>query len=287
MKIVHFSDIHFGTEIPEVVEGLAARIHELGPDLIIASGDFTMAARHTEFRGARAFIDRLPVPVLATPGNHDMPVYNLIERFFKPFDRYNKYIEPITTDRFASDEVAILSLNSARPWDLSFDWSHGRLSDKQIVETDRYFETNRNAPFKALVVHHPFYVPEDLPGFRTIRNGEEMLRVLARHGVHAILTGHLHRQFTTTRNLELEAGIHDITLLQVATAASSRHRDQPNAFAVIETDGDSFDICAEIWNGSEFVTEMCYPPTNAENTNKASRKNVPEESETYTLALNT
>lgn len=252
MRIAHLSDLHFGAEIPEAVDALLIRLLELDPDLVVISGDFTMAARHAEFDRARAFLERLPMPVIATPGNHDIPVYNPIERFARPFRRYTRCIAPITEDRFASPGAALLSANSARPWDISFNWSHGRLSDKQIDEADRFFADNRGAAFKALVAHHPFVVPEDLPGFRTIRNGDAMLDILARHRVHAVLSGHLHRQFTTTRTIPLEADNHEIALLQVATATSSRRRDQPNAFAVIHTDPAPFRVGEEIWNGTAY-----------------------------------
>lgn len=252
MRIAHLSDLHFGAEIPDVVVGLHARLAELRPDLVVISGDFTMAARHREFADARAFVERLPFPVLSTPGNHDIPAHNLAERFGLPFRRFDRAIGSITANRFAADGVAMLSLNSARPWDLSFNWSHGRLSDAQVAEAGRYFAEHADAPFKALVVHHPFFVPEALPGFRTIGNGEAMLGVLARHGVDAVLSGHLHQQSRTMRCLEFESRSHDITLLQVATATSSRHRDQPNAFAVIETGGGAFELAAEVWTGSAF-----------------------------------
>lgn len=240
MKIVHISDIHFGTEIPLLIEALLVRIGELGPDLVIASGDFTMAARTGEYRAAASMLDRLGVPVLATPGNHDMPVYNLFARFFTPFARYDRWIAPRTLDRFVSEKAAILSLNSARPWDLSFNWSHGRLSNAQIAEADRFFAGTSPSAFRALVVHHPFYVPEELPGFRTIGNGDAMLDVLARRGVQAVFSGHLHHRSETARTLEIDAGSKTVHLFQVGTVTSHRHRGEgdqgANGFSLVEID---------------------------------------------------
>jgi len=252
VRIAHLSDLHFGAEIPDVVVGLHTRLAQLSPDLVIISGDFTMAARANEFADARAFIESLPFPVLSTPGNHDIPAHNLAERFVAPLRRFRRALGSITRSEHATDGVAILSLNSARPWDLSFNWSHGRLSDAQIARADRFFDEHADARFKALVVHHPFFVPEALPGFRTIGNGEAMLQVLAAHRVDAVLSGHLHQQFRTMRRIEVAAGSHDITLVQVATATSSRHRDQPNAFILIETGGGEIELSAEVWTGERF-----------------------------------
>lgn len=259
MRIAHFSDIHFGSEIPDIVDGLLERLSEVRPDLVVASGDFTMAGRHEEYLDARRFLEEIPFPVLATPGNHDIPVYNLPERFLQPLRRFHRYITPLTEICFRSRAAHVLGLNSARPWDLSLDWSHGRLSDKQVAVADRFFSDAPMSAFKALVVHHPFYVPEDLPGFRTIRNADAMLDVLARHRVDAILTGHLHRQFATVRTLSIDANEHDIALLQVATVASSRRRDQPNAFAVIDTGGDEPVFETQLWNGTAFETGSVDP----------------------------
>lgn len=253
MIIAHVSDLHFGAALPEVVEGLRERLIDLAPDLVVASGDFTMAGRHGEYRAAREAVESWGLPVLATPGNHDVPVYNLWERFTRPFARYARHMGPATIDRYAGESAAVLSLNSARPWDLSFNWSNGRLSRRQVREADAFFGEHSDAPFKALAVHHPFFVPEDLPGFRTIGNKEPMLAVLARHRVDAVLTGHLHRQFRAARSLPLEEGDHTVNLLQVATATSSRQRDQPNAFAVIRTGRGRFEYSTEVWNGERFA----------------------------------
>ncbi|MEM0984473.1 MAG: metallophosphoesterase [Planctomycetota bacterium] len=252
MRIAHFSDIHFGTEQPEVVEGLAARLEELSPDLIIASGDFTMAGRHGEYERARAFLERLEPPVIATPGNHDLPVYNLFARFFRPLERYRRYVELVTVSSVTVEGVALISVNSARPWDLSFDWSHGHLSSKQIDEVDRFFDSATDAAFKGLVVHHPFVLPEDLPRFRTIGNADAMLAVLAKHGVQAAFAGHLHRQFSATRELPVESGTYELRVLQVATATSSRRRDQPNAFALYTIEGGEIEVEEQIWDGARF-----------------------------------
>ncbi len=252
MMIAHVSDLHFGAALPDVVDGLRDRLIELAPDLVVASGDFTMAGRHGEYRAAREAVESWGLPVLATPGNHDVPVYNPWERFIRPFARYARYMDPATFDRYTGDDAALLALNSARPWDLSFNWSHGRLSGEQVKEADAFFGERADASFKALVVHHPFFVPEDLPGFRTIGNADAMLDVLARHRVDAVLTGHLHRQFRAARNLPLKGDEHTVSLLQVATATSSRHRDQPNAFAVIRTGRERFEYSTEVWNGERF-----------------------------------
>lgn len=253
MKIAHLSDVHFGTHIPDVVEGLLTRLHDLHPDLVIASGDFTSAGRRGEFRSAARFLEHIGAPVVACPGNHDVPVYNPIDRFFKPFARYDAHIAPRTRRTFRSRAAAILAVNSATPWDLSLNWSHGHLTDQQAQQADEFFAASTESRLRALVVHHPFYVPEDLPGFRTIRNGERMLETLANRDVQLVFSGHLHRQFQVTHTVRLDAGPREIVLLQVGTATSSRRRNQPNAFALLNVDHAGVELAEQVWDDQRFV----------------------------------
>src|SRR5215207_2964488 len=90
--IAHLSDLHFGTEVPEVAEALAAEVNARAPSLVIASGDFTQRARRRQFRDAQAYLARLPKPQLAVPGNHDVPLFDVVRRFAAPLTRYGRFI---------------------------------------------------------------------------------------------------------------------------------------------------------------------------------------------------
>uniref|UniRef100_UPI001954B7FA metallophosphoesterase family protein n=1 Tax=Klebsiella pneumoniae TaxID=573 RepID=UPI001954B7FA len=68
-RISQISDLHFGRTDPAVVEGLVRELDADRPDLLIISGDFTMAARRSEYAEAQAFLARLPKPWIAVPGN--------------------------------------------------------------------------------------------------------------------------------------------------------------------------------------------------------------------------
>ncbi|TVQ60219.1 MAG: metallophosphoesterase [Phycisphaerales bacterium] len=238
-RVAHISDLHFDRVVEGASDSLLDSIGAREPDAVVLSGDFTMAGTPDEYRSAEAFVRRIGAPIVATPGNHDIPAYALFERFFRPLRRYRRHIEPWTLDRLVLNGCAMLSLNTARPWDLSWNWSHGRFSHKQIDEADAFFAEHSSADARVLVAHHPFYVPEDLPGFRTVGNGERMLAVLARRRVSLVLTGHLHRQDASHRDMPLdeafdEPGAHRVYLVQASTATSERQRDQPNAYNWIE-----------------------------------------------------
>jgi hypothetical protein len=78
------SDLHFGREDARVVEAVLEDVAAGRPDLIVVSGDLTQRARRRQFEAARAFLDRLPAPVLVVPGNHDVPLFDLARRFLRP-----------------------------------------------------------------------------------------------------------------------------------------------------------------------------------------------------------
>lgn len=79
--IVHLSDLHFGRVDYGLVDPLIDAIREIRPDLVAVSGDLTQRARTAQFIEARRFLDALPKPLIAVPGNHDVPLYNPLARF--------------------------------------------------------------------------------------------------------------------------------------------------------------------------------------------------------------
>ena len=90
--VIHISDPHFGQADPVVAEALLAELNALEPDLIAISGDLTQRARRSQFEAARAWLDRLFAPYLVVPGNHDIPMFDVIRRFAAPRERYMQYI---------------------------------------------------------------------------------------------------------------------------------------------------------------------------------------------------
>ena len=131
-RIAHLSDVHFGAHDPVVVgvrRGLARRAR---PDLVVISGDFTQRARVEQYREAGAFLDRLEAAGLKTlgvPGNHDIPLYDVVRRFARPLDRYRRYIDDDLCPWFESERLAVLGINTAR----SLTFKNGRINREQMA----------------------------------------------------------------------------------------------------------------------------------------------------------
>src|SRR3546814_1051838 len=89
LKLFHLSDIHFGLEDHRALTWVKQCIARERPHAVAITGDLTMRARHREFAAANAWISELDVPVTVEVGNHDMPYFNLIERFVTPYKRFD------------------------------------------------------------------------------------------------------------------------------------------------------------------------------------------------------
>src|SRR3954471_23558291 len=74
-RIAHLSDLHFGAEDPAVATALVADLAPSAPALALSSGALPQPAPRPEFAAARAWLDALPYPRLAVPGNHDLPLW--------------------------------------------------------------------------------------------------------------------------------------------------------------------------------------------------------------------
>src|ERR1700676_1204935 len=127
--IVHISDLHFGRVDQATTQPLLRQIQEIHPDLLVISGDLTQRDRSWQFQEARAFLEALPKPQIVVPGNHDVPAYNLLKRFFEPLKRFHRYITEETMPSYVDDEVAVFGLNST----LSLTTKYGRLRERDVA----------------------------------------------------------------------------------------------------------------------------------------------------------
>src|SRR3954451_18401831 len=130
-RLAHLSDLHFGAHDQRLVEGVETSIDELEPDLVVISGDFTQRARTEQFKEACRFLERLRESgqeVIAVPGNHDVPLYDVLRRFLSPLTRYRRFIDESLCPFIELDGVAVLGINTAR----SFTFKDGRINEAQV-----------------------------------------------------------------------------------------------------------------------------------------------------------
>ena len=225
ISILHVSDLHFGPPYHEEVgEAVRAFAHRLGPDCIVASGDFTQRAREEQFVAARAFLDTLPaVPTIVTPGNHDVPLYRAMERLTDPYRYYRAHIQEQLDTVTEIPGAVIVSLNSTAPRQAI---TNGRIHRWQIDLAREAFQGVPDEVYRIIVAHHHFAPPPDWEGADVMPKAKRALDAFTAMRVDLILGGHLHRAYIGN-SLDVYAGAdreHGIIIAQSGTSTSRRGR---------------------------------------------------------------
>ena len=254
-RIAHLSDIHFGCNDLGIVAATEAWLEERQPDLVIISGDFTQRARVEQFREASAYLDRLKalgLRLLVVPGNHDVPLYDVVRRFAAPLDRYRRYISSDLCPWFENDEVAVLGLNTAR----SLTFKSGRINHEQIAMMQERFDKVASQKTRILVTHHPLYampIGEGGELSEAVGRHRDAVRAVCKAGVHLALAGHFHRTYAeSARKMVHDSG--PALVMQAGTATSTRLRNSElQSFNWVHAHrNDDVELQVVAWDGSAF-----------------------------------
>ena len=241
--ILHLSDLHFGRVDPRLVSPLIRTIREIAPDLIAVSGDLTQRARTKQFIQARDFLRQLAFPQIVVPGNHDVPLYNVAERFLNPLAGYRRYIAGDLEPVFVDDEMIVVGLNSAR----AALYGRGRLNEEQV---GRAAERLRTAPahlVRIVVTHHPFDLPKGHSDEHIIGGSQMAMEHLARGGADVFLAGHLHVTHVGHTAERYKIANHSALVLQAGTL-STRGRGEPNSFNVVTLARPYISVDRQTWD---------------------------------------
>ena len=243
--IIHLSDLHFGRVDPPILAPLLRYIHAAKPHLVVVSGDLTQRARAPQFRAARAFLDQVSFPLLVVPGNHDIPLHNLVARFTRPLEKYRRHITPDLFPFFRDPEIAVVGLNTAR----SLTTKYGRLNPAQIVRLRERFRGIGSKVTKVVVTHHPFDLPPDYADRRQLVGGaRRAMTAMAECGVDLLLSGHLHLTHTVLSFGRYQIAGHSALIVQAGTATSTRGRGEANSFNCLRLARGRISVEHVLWN---------------------------------------
>jgi 3',5'-cyclic AMP phosphodiesterase CpdA len=256
--IVHLSDLHFGREDAQVVAALSAQLNGDPPDLIAVSGDLTQRATEAQFSAAAKFYYGLPEPRIAVPGNHDVPLFNVFKRAFRPLAGFRRHIGETMRPTFDDGQLCVVGLNTARRLGRRWGgfWKDGILRESEIAYACKIFAST-TAPLRVLVAHHPLQVEHDLFAGDVVRLGKQALRALAAAGCDAILYGHIHVPHAILGVEESIQAPRSMLCIMAGTATSVRVRlGSANSYNRIWFDGDRCTIDVMAWNGTTFASAL-------------------------------
>jgi 3',5'-cyclic AMP phosphodiesterase CpdA len=224
-RLIHISDLHFGRTRSELLRPLIDLLNGLKADLVAISGDLTQRARSSQFRAARAFIDRLEPPVLAVPGNHDVPLDAPLTRMFFPFQRYRRWIAHELEPHFENGEIIVTGMNTVNP----YAWQSGRVGSRALRRVCAAFASECRR-VRVVVAHHPFeHRPTDAKVL--MKGAERAIEALADCGADIILTGHLHSW--RAEPFAERVGRRGALQVHAGTGLSTRLRGEENDFNVL------------------------------------------------------
>ena len=252
--IAHLSDVHFGRHDPEIVAAVERELAERRPELVVISGDFTQRARVRQYEEACAFVDRIEaigLPVLAVPGNHDVPLYDIARRFMRPLHRYKRFIEDDLCPFFENERLAVLGINTAR----SFTIKDGSISYEQMARIRQAFRDVPDGRTRILVTHHPLFampIGEEGALTKVVNRDSDAVAAVAEAGVHLLLAGHFHRSYSmSARDMVEKAG--SALVIQAGTATSTRLRgDEQQSFNWIDVGEGAVELEVAGWDEGAF-----------------------------------
>src|SRR5438874_6527731 len=201
-RVLHLSDLHFGAGDDEAIErGTRVLIDRFRPELVIASGDLSHRGRQDQLVRASRFLHSLDRPVLAIPGNHDIP-YTFPARFtraFREFERQWQTTEPT----FSSPALHVIGLNSVRPW----RHQSGGIRDRQLRQAEERLADAPESAFRIAVLHHHLIGAPWRSRKKPVARRNHVLVALVGAGADLILAGHIHQAAVSERReFEISTG---------------------------------------------------------------------------------
>ena len=234
-RILLLSDLHFGFERTALIEPLLDLVNGARADLVVVSGDLTHRGRSAQFAAASAFLRRIETPLIAVPGNHDIPLFKLTSRLMRPYRRYRRAIAEQLEPVGHVGNVRVQGVNSVDP----MAWQRGVITPAQVRRVIGGLDPGC---VNIVAMHHPMQQRPEVDK-ALMEGAPEALDAFRDAGVDVVLTGHLHI-WSIGAFLGPKGG--PTLQIQAGTALCARLGDIQNEFAILDFDGPDLTVTRHI-----------------------------------------
>jgi 3',5'-cyclic AMP phosphodiesterase CpdA len=194
-RVLHVSDLHFGAgDSPSQERGLASLIELIDPELVIASGDLTHRGTRAQHEKAAGYLKGLGPPVLAVPGNHDIP-YTFPARFTSTWAEFERQWQT-TEPEHDGEGVHVVGVNSVRPW----RHQSGGVSDEQLERATTKLQQAAPEKLRIVTLHHHMVGAPWRSRKKPVARRNRVLAKLVDCGAELIIGGHIHQGTVSERH---------------------------------------------------------------------------------------
>jgi 3',5'-cyclic AMP phosphodiesterase CpdA len=184
-------------------------------------------------------MDRLGVPFLAIPGNHDIPLFDLTARLLHPYSRYHSAFGNALEPMHDSPDLLVLCVNTTR-W---YRHVNGEVSPAQIDRVAAALTQASSRQLRVVVVHQPVAVMRAADAHDRLRAHALALPRWADAGCDIVMGGHIHLPYVKA----LPGLPRPMWAVQAGTSVSSRIRDgMPNSVNIVRCGTAAPDGCSVI-----------------------------------------
>src|SRR5919204_231864 len=226
-----------GLFVPGLMERAINEINDLGPDIVVCSGDLTAMGFKHEYALAKTYLDRIDCEsVVVVPGNHDSRNVGYVH-FDEMFGSRNHVLR--------REGVTVVAVDSSEP-----DLDHGQIGRGRYPWIEEQFA--EGAPELRIFVLHHHLLP--VPGTGRERNivydAGDAIECLQRAGVDIVLSGHKHVPYAWR--------LEDLFVINAGTVSSQRLRGKTRpCYNLIEITDHHVDVWRKYpFHGQERIIQF-------------------------------